>query len=407
MGDRAVERDLVPNTLRFEREGPLRFAVTDVNGEGRFAARIVLQNARLRDRVDQAGFTAAQRAEHDDAIALGAQPAVVGVGVEGRAVLSVFLRGGAHGLARLGCSGGVAAQFCVDRGEPFERAGDGARLARFLQANAYDLFVAGHGERAGAIDRFERLGAHVAAFAVDRLGEFAVDCGDARAQTGDVVAHLAFELREEGGVGVGAEFALHVRAWCVRGECRGDALHERAGRTAQRAEDDRRGQARRGVFACDALEFARGVGGALAREAAQHLRGGCVDQTVQPRAVAQPFDVGHVERARQRPLQVGAERFAAGCEPGFAFRSGAGHRVALAHERPFAFGDLDLGPCEALVQFGLPGFEQRGLAAQARRGAGHDFGRDRTAARDARAARAQFERPVERGEQRGKTACFA
>jgi len=68
----------------------------------------------------------------------------------------VRLRGGSPAVAALHAQAGeilerahvvVAALF------HFEAAGDGARLARFLQANAYDLFVAGHGERAGAIVR--------------------------------------------------------------------------------------------------------------------------------------------------------------------------------------------------------------------------------------------------------------
>ena len=35
----------------------------------------------------------------------------------------------------------------------FEAAGDGVRTARFLRSHAYDLFIAGHGERAGAVAR--------------------------------------------------------------------------------------------------------------------------------------------------------------------------------------------------------------------------------------------------------------
>jgi LuxR family maltose regulon positive regulatory protein len=66
------------------------------------------------------------------------------------------LRGGAKAIASLHARAGEIlerARLVVAALFHYEAAGDGARLARFLQDNAYQLFIAGHGERAGAIAR--------------------------------------------------------------------------------------------------------------------------------------------------------------------------------------------------------------------------------------------------------------
>jgi LuxR family maltose regulon positive regulatory protein len=68
----------------------------------------------------------------------------------------VRLRAGSRGVAALHARAGALlerAHAIVAALFHFEAAGDGERLARFLQAHAYELFTSGHGERAGEIVR--------------------------------------------------------------------------------------------------------------------------------------------------------------------------------------------------------------------------------------------------------------
>jgi LuxR family maltose regulon positive regulatory protein len=68
----------------------------------------------------------------------------------------VRLRGGSRAVAALHARAGELlerARLVTAALFHLEAAGDGERLARFLQANAYDLFIAGLGERAGALAR--------------------------------------------------------------------------------------------------------------------------------------------------------------------------------------------------------------------------------------------------------------